>query len=248
MMSSFPQQQYCTPVRPLTLTAMFLWFLISVLLIASTGGPSFVQDDVNLGAFQICPEGFSCLSIDSSCAYSLQGFSLQLPEPCSEFQAFRAFLLLGLLLSIGVSALTCVAFVTGRTNRSLDWWLMNGLMAGVQFCVMVSFSTFADYFAHNFSGGLSKGDSFNLEVAAWCFGFVAWALWDLGCRFEVSGGSGWSFGAIKESSNVRMIAVNGVTPAPAPMAPMTAGVTQEPPAYQIPAPTTAVVSVTLRSA
>ena len=219
-------QQYFQPLRPLTLTAIFLWLLIVVLLIAATGAPSFVQDNINLGAFQLCPEGVSCLSIDSSCQYSVQGYTAQLPGTCSQFQAFRAFLLLGLLLAIGVSALTLFVYFTRRTEERLSWYVTNGLMAAVQFCVLVSFSVFASYFSSNFDSDTSKGDSFNLEVAAWCFGFVAWGLWDLGCRLESSSGSGWSFGAEKESMTVRTI-----TPAPARTT--NAGDT---PAYQVPAP------------
>ena len=226
-------QEYFTPLRPLTLTAIFLWFLIVILLIAATGGPSFVQENLNLGAFQVCPKGVSCFSIDTDCQYLVMGYTAQLPGTCSQFQAFRAFLLLGLLLAIGVSILTFVVYFTRRTEERLSWLLMNGLMGAVQFCLLVSFSVFSSYFSSTFPDSSSKGDSFNIEVAAWCFGFVAWGLWDVGCWLERPRGAGWSFGGEGESMAVR------IKPAPAPTtAPITvtAGGAEEPPVYKIPSP------------
>jgi len=181
-------------IRVLLAIAASIFFLCSIFLISATGTPQFiVAGDTYVGAFQICYGGIgtNCHSIDSSCKVSGYEGGGPITNKCSEFQAFRAFLILALLSLI---ALTFTSWFTIFWNdqvykyTKLSSWILGGFCA---LCLLISWPCVADLTS---SGTSNRGASFGLEVTTWLFQLIGLVIYILGTTiwensFEYSVGS-----------------------------------------------------------
>ena len=194
-----------SPLRPLTLICLFLWFLISILLISAAGSPTLSsQDGYTVGAFRACyPNGGGCHDIDSSCNIHMLGGTQPIftGDDCSKLQAVRAFLVIGLLLAIFITILTFFMFIAHRMAYRALWWTAFVLMAVESFSILIAFSVAAAVLN---SFNANKGGAFGCLVAAWVFGLLAWALWVAAAQFEEEGvrglGGAGSAGGMQQKS------------------------------------------------
>jgi len=182
-------------LQPLVLGSAILFSILLVFLIAATGDTEFATEtsagvSIYTGAFQVCFGGrtSSCSAIDNSCKINLPG-SLggnqvgPIYNDCTKFHAFQAFLLLGLFTLIAV--VFTVWFYVAWETPSLIYATL--ILAGISnFCLMVSFSCFADLTSSNTS---ARGASFALEVTVWVLELVGLVLFGVG-TLVLAGSSG----------------------------------------------------------
>ena len=176
-----------SPLRPLTLVCLFLWLFVVILLIAAAASPTMATGGgVRVGAFQVCyPDGGGCHSIDTDCSVGGGGGKVFAGGDCDRLQAVRAFLIMGLLLSVVITALTCYMFAAQRMAESTLYVAAHVLMAVETFFILIAFSVAAallnDYSA-------DKGGAFGCLVTAWVMGLIAWALWWAAHQYDQDGG------------------------------------------------------------
>ena len=168
----------CYPLRPLTLIGLFFTFFPLILLIAATAHPEFGKH--GLGAFHVCDsDDDACSRINRQCETDYG----TIPD-CSKYHAFQAFLLIGLLMSLFVTALDLFMFFAHHCNNRGLLFVSNVTMALQTFSLVVAFAVFTSW-AHDYDW--DKGSSFGLLVASWCLSLVGWVCWNLGCVYEVEG-------------------------------------------------------------
>jgi hypothetical protein len=144
----------------------------------------------------------SCASIPSNCIshYTVvqDGVEIDIeddPEQsgfsCSQFNAFRAFLVIGIILLGGALGFT-LASLTAYWQVRWVMWAAVGLVTGALISVLISYALVADM-ARKVPLGeyLSKGPAFALAVAAWCLIVVSLTA------FEVVK---WKGGELKEEA------------------------------------------------
>jgi len=192
---------------------------------------------VRVGAFQVCYSGGGgCHSIDTHC--NAGGGQVFDGSDCDNLQAVRAFLIMGLLLSLVITALTFFMFFAHRMADRTLYWTAHILMAVESLFILIAFSAAASLL-NDFDA--DKGGAFGCLVTAWVLGLVAWALWWAAARYEEEGvanriGAGATTGASaqsKEAAGVPSGNLQSVTVAPgAAQPPAPYGGHPEQPVYQ----------------
>jgi len=180
-------------MRPVVLGGAILFFICTIFLIAATGDTEFSTVNgggitIYYGAFQVCYNGrtSNCQSIDNNCNVNipsnLGGQQSSVTNSCSEFHAFQAFLLLGLLTLI---AATFTAFFA-TFWEGVGYVYATLILGGISdLCVMISFACFADITSSSTS---SRGASFALEVTVWVLEIVALVVFGVGALVLEGGG------------------------------------------------------------
>jgi len=163
--------------RPIVVVAAVLFLVCFALLIAATADPEFLVDyPLYIGAFQSCVGGRS-----TGCSYygTGPGSCPTTALSCSEWQAFQAFLLIGVITLGFLTISACLTSV--RPNIMLDSiTLMIGIVSNIS--ILISWALFTDM-----SSGESsfRGASYDLEVAAWVISFVGLFIFAAGTKFMV---------------------------------------------------------------
>ena len=171
----------CTPIRPLTIVGLFMWFLISILLIAAAGSTKWISiQGAQGGGFQYCTTGSggTCYNIDTNCNIDGNpGF-----DNCSKFQAFRAS-----ATHTHSSALypTHASPVSDRRCCAVLRFLIMGLLTAL-FTTILAFTMF---FMHLMRSTPLLIVYHALAAMTWLFELIAWSVF-AGWAGDVSLGNG----------------------------------------------------------
>ena len=160
----------------------------SVSISGSTTFGAFINcADMDGTVFTSPPSTFSlhsCASIPSNCRTKFTTVQDGVPvdiedDPdangfsCSQFNAFRAFLVIG-IITLGLAIPLALASLTAYWQRAWSTWGAVGLLAAALVSVLISYALVGSLVTKTPANEyLSKGPAFALAVTAWCLMVVA---------------------------------------------------------------------------
>ena len=187
---------------------VILYLVTAGLLLTSLAAPYFVNNYASngglgsggykggdLGAFRYCAYGEDgedvqslCESfvVDNQCSFQTTGNPSTTLWDCEDWNAFRAFLLLGqLLLGLIAALLLALQYLSWEEQRRALWKVVVGVSSLASVFLLLSFLLFQSWVDAGSGGGVEVGICFYLVILAFVISVVAAVSFALASWLEV---------------------------------------------------------------